>query len=315
MGRPFGSLSMVEELLRNFMLTHNNYTDEDIEFWKKFECQYIIVGKEVAPTTGTPHLQGYVELIKRTSFSSLLKIIPAGVHIERRKGTQKQAIVYCSKDGDTFSVGEPKRQGSRSDYDLAKHLLTNSVSIATALDEYEDFIIGTLNAYEKLQKYISVGGTRVKPTVIWIYGPGGSGKTERAYSLAGDSVYKVDLLDKGWFDGYDRHKTVIIDDFCCDEDNAQLFKTILAITDRYPLRVNVKGCTVWFTPEQIIFTSQSPPWFIWPPDQTRHNDKPGPEMFSRGVKLRQIMRRITKVEFMEKDSNELEYPELINIPK
>lgn len=304
-----------DRLLRNFVLTHNNYTQEDIEFWKKFECQYIIIGKETAKTTGTPHLQGYVELLKRTTFSSVIKQIPRGVHIEPRRGSQKNAIDYSKKDGDFFEVGEPKRQGSRSDYDLAKYLLSNSVSISTAMEEYDDFTIGTLNAYEKLQKYIEVGGSRVKPCVTWIYGPGGSGKTERAYNLAGNSVYKVDLLDKGWFDGYDRHKTVIIDDFCCDEDNAQLFKTILAITDRYPLRVNVKGCTVWFTPEQVIFTSQSPPWKIWPPDQTRYNDKPGPDMFSRGVKLRQIMRRITRVEYLDKASDDLSYPVLINLPE
>ena len=301
-------------LLRNFVFTHNNYKEEDLEFWRNYKCKYIIIGKEVA-STGTPHLQGYVELLKRKSFKSIVDEIPQGVHIEPRRGTQKQAMDYCKKEGDYLEVGEPKRQGSRSDYELAKYLLENSITISQAMNDYDDFSIGTLTAYEKLQKYVSVGNNRCKPCVTWIYGPGGSGKTQRAYEIAGDSVYKVDLIDKGWFDGYDRHETVIIDDFCCSQDDEQLFKTILAISDRYPLRVNVKGCTVWFTPKQVIFTSQQAPWEIWQPDTTRVREKPGPEMFSRGVKLRQIMRRIDKVEYMNKPSEELLYPELINLPE
>lgn len=301
-------------LFRNFVFTHNNYTDKDLTFWQNYKCSYIIIGKEIA-STGTPHLQGYVELVKRKTFKSIIDEIPQGVHIERRRGTQKHAIDYSKKEGDYLEVGEPKKQGSRNDYVLAKYLLENNITIASAMQEYEDFTLGTLTAYEKLQKYISIGNTRTKPTVIWIYGPGGSGKTLRAYELAGNSVYKVDLIDKGWFDGYDKHETVIIDDFCCSQDDEQLFKTILAITDRYPLRVNVKGCTVWFTPNQVIFTSQQAPWEIWQPDTTRVREKPGPEMFSRGVKLRQIMRRITKVIYLDKPSADLDYPELINLPE
>lgn len=302
------------KLYRNFVFTHNNYSDEDLTFWQNYESMYIIIGKEVA-STGTPHLQGYVELIKRKTFKKIIDEIPQGVHIEPRRGTQKQAIDYCKKEDDYIEVGEPKRQGSRSDYDLAKYLLHNQITLSTAIEEYDDFTIGTLTAYEKLQKYVSTGNDRCKPCVTWIYGPGGSGKTLRAYELAGNSVYKVDLIDKGWFDGYDRHETVIIDDFCCSQDDEQLFKTILAISDRYPLRVNVKGCTVWFTPKQVIFTSQQAPWEIWQPDTTRVREKPGPEMFSRGVKLRQIMRRIDKVIYLDKPSTDLLYPELINIPE
>lgn len=304
-------------LVRNFVFTHNNYLDKDIEFWQAFDCVYIIVGKEVAPSTGTPHLQGYVELKKRVSFKTLIESIPQGVHIEPRRGSQKQAIQYCKKTSDFFEVGEPKRQGSRTDYELARYMLENNMSVVQAMDELENFTIGTIKAYEKLQKYISIGNDRDKPTVTWLYGPGGSGKTSRAYELAGSSVYKCDLLNKGWFDGYDRQEAVIIDDFHCSKDDDELFKTILAITDRYPYRVNVKGCTVWFTPRKVIFTSQQSPWDIWTPDRPiQHvNKKLGPKFYNEGVKLRQIMRRIDTVEYMSKESEDLKYPELINVPK
>lgn len=306
------------EFYRNFVFTHNNFIDKDLEFWNNYKCRYIIYGKEIAPTTGTPHLQGYVELHKRVRFSTLKDTLPQGVHIEPRRGTQSQAIEYCKKSGDYVEVGEPRRQGRRKDYDMARYMVENKMSVQDAMSELEEFTLGTLTAYEKLQKYITSGGDRDKPSVTWIYGPGGSGKTKRAYELAaGATVYKVDLLEKGWFDGYDRHETVIIDDFCCNKDDEQLFKTVLAITDRYPLRVNIKGSTVWFTPKQIIFTSQQAPWEIWTPDNpVKHVDKKlGPEYYNRGVKLRQIMRRINRVEYFETPSDQLIYPLLVNVPE
>ena len=48
---------------QGFCFTHNNWAAEDEEeFRKLFDKGYfrwLIIGKEVAPTTGTPHLQGF----------------------------------------------------------------------------------------------------------------------------------------------------------------------------------------------------------------------------------------------------------------
>ena len=48
--------------------TINDYSEEDIQEMKMFGteyCTYIVFGKEIAPSTGTPHLQGYAELVGR----------------------------------------------------------------------------------------------------------------------------------------------------------------------------------------------------------------------------------------------------------
>lgn len=45
---------------RSWFITHNNYTDEDIRRYDSLKCERIFIGKEVAPTTGTPHLQGFI---------------------------------------------------------------------------------------------------------------------------------------------------------------------------------------------------------------------------------------------------------------
>lgn len=49
--------------VKRFCFTLNNYNDDDLEKLKEYAqqwCQFAIIGKEIAPTTGTPHLQGYM---------------------------------------------------------------------------------------------------------------------------------------------------------------------------------------------------------------------------------------------------------------
>lgn len=313
--------------LRNFVATHNNYTHEDLAKWDSFPCRYLVYAKEKAPTTGTPHLQIYCELENKIAFNTLKELFP-GLHLKPRSGSQQDAINYIKypektksgkekgkekpKPEDLYERGEPKRQGARSDFTLAKQLLENGISIQEAIDEHDDEItIGTIKAYEKLQKYISCCRTRSKPDVYWIYGPGGVGKTYRAYQLAGtDSVFKLDLFDKGWYDGYDRHKTIIIDDFYCDEDDTKLFKEVLQLTDKYSFQGNVKGSSVWISPERIIFTSQRAPWEIWRPKESRYKEEPGPAMFDRDERLRQLMRRIKEVIHIKGERVTLNYPVL-----
>jgi len=51
-----------KETFRNWVFTLNNYTDEDIaRLASPYEqVKFIAYGKEIAPTTNTPHSQGYV---------------------------------------------------------------------------------------------------------------------------------------------------------------------------------------------------------------------------------------------------------------
>lgn len=54
---------------RSWVFTHNNYTDEDIRRYDSLKCERIFIGKEVAPTTGTPHLQGFVRFAQPVRLS------------------------------------------------------------------------------------------------------------------------------------------------------------------------------------------------------------------------------------------------------
>lgn len=108
---------------RAYIFTHNNYTDETIE--KLSKCvgkagiKYIMWGREEAPTTGTPHLQGYMqstEKMKERIFKA------TGLFVQPARGTYEENVTYCTKEGKLEEFGKPdkehkghKGQGARSD--------------------------------------------------------------------------------------------------------------------------------------------------------------------------------------------------------
>lgn len=274
---------------RCFCVTVNNWTEKDYKLALLAPFRYIIIGRERSESN-TPHLQIYLEMKNPISCQSLKnQWFPRG-HIELREGTQQQARTYCMKEH-YAEYGVFAIQGKRNDLTIAMELLESGISIREALKTGKMTTVGTLTAYEKLQKYHVIHRTR--PRVFWIYGPGGSGKTDRAYSLCCSDVIKLDLFEKGWFESYDRHRSIIIDDLEFDTDDKLLFKTLLSILDKNPYRGNVKNSSVSIAAEIIVITSQLAPWEIW--KNWGYVGDPGPAMYDSHVELRQIMRRIEEV--------------------
>lgn len=109
--------------LRNFCFTLNNYAVQDFDTLRSSPLfSYVIIGREIS-SSGTPHLQGYAELKKRTRFNTLKSHLPHGIHVERRKGTAQQASDYCKKDGDYEEVGLMKQPGKRNDLEILREAI------------------------------------------------------------------------------------------------------------------------------------------------------------------------------------------------
>ncbi len=71
---------------KHWCFTINNYTSDDIPV--SDQIQYIILGKEVAPDTGTPHYQGYVVFKTQLRMTQVSKIMPrASLGIKYTKST------------------------------------------------------------------------------------------------------------------------------------------------------------------------------------------------------------------------------------
>lgn len=85
---------------RFFAFTWNNYTISDMEHIKGYMANNYTYyfGEEIAPTTGTPHLQGCLEFKNEVSREKLRKEFP-GMSIDFCKKSIWANRKYCGKDG------------------------------------------------------------------------------------------------------------------------------------------------------------------------------------------------------------------------
>jgi len=233
-----------------YCFTWNNYSEESLKtissFYEK-ECKYLVYGKEIAPSTLTPHLQGFFTLKKKRSIVALRKL---GVecHLEAAKGTSLEASAYCKKDGDFKEWGEAPTPGKRSDLSL----LCDAIKEGRPINEVAEIDPATyvrnyrgLAVYQALQtkdyNHDDVRG-------IWYWGPPGTGKSRAARALS-TSLY-IKSQNK-WFDGYAGETHILIDDL----DTNVLGHHLKLWGDRYAVSGEIKGGTVKLTHTCLIITS------------------------------------------------------------
>ncbi|ADD62455.1 replication-association protein [Cyclovirus PK5222] len=250
---------MANRTVRRFCFTWNNYPDTAYEkcetFIQKF-CKYGIVGEELAPTTGTPHLQGFCNLRKPTRFSTIKKHLDNSIHIEKANGSDEQNQAYCSKTGIFFEEGSPTKQGQRNDLQLLVDDVIGHPDIKTKdiAAKYPSTFVRYFRGIKELQRVVHPVAERMFKTEVYYYwGPPGTGKSRRALEEAqatgnGSIYYKPRGL---WWDGYEQQDSVIIDDFY----GWIKYDELLKITDRYPYKVQIKGGFEEFTSKKIFITS------------------------------------------------------------
>lgn len=124
----------------SYVFTHNNYSAATLEHYGSIasdeSCVYLVYGKEVAPTTGTPHLQGYVQFSVRKRINVVRRLFP-GAHLELARGTPEQCRNYCIKDGDFTEFGDFDScvsQGKRTDIDAYRDWLTEQTEYPSNAD-------------------------------------------------------------------------------------------------------------------------------------------------------------------------------------
>lgn len=241
--------------VRNFCFTLNNYTPEEEKKIQTLEnIQYLIYGKELAPTTGTPHLQGYIQLQKQIVFSKCTNMIPRW-NICISKGTAEQNIAYCSKSGDVFCLGEPKNPGKRNDLQTMLQEVKQGSNMRQVIEMCSNY--QSIKTAEKLMQYYEQP-RHGQTFVYWFYGKAGVGKTEISRKILGQDCY---VKDSGKFwNSYDGQINVLIDDF--RKDNFP-FDYLLRVLDRYPMIIEVKGSSRQLKAQLIVITSDRAPWDIW----------------------------------------------------
>lgn len=274
----------------NVCFTLNNYGEGE---WTSFlewkECSYLCMGREVGDS-GTPHIQGYIELKKKKSLRTLKKF-NSRAHWEPRRGTGEQAATYCKKDGNFVETGKIKTpgQGKRNDLASIPELLNKHKSVRGILKERE-CNIQQIRTAEKYLTYLEEP-RNWKPHVTWIWGASGVGKSKLAWQLSEASdTYSKD--GEKWWDGYDGHETVIMDDFRAGN---MKFNYLLKVLDRYPLRVEFKGGYRQLRAKKIIITT------ILHPENVYQLE---------GEPIKQLIRRIDDVIFVRE---EIEGPRFVEV--
>lgn len=243
--------------VRRFCFTWNNYTEEAYKKCEDFintYCKYGIVGEEIAPNTGTIHLQGFCNLHKPIRFNKIKKHLDNSIHLEKANGSDEDNQKYCSKSGIYFEKGTPCSQGHRSDLQAVVETIAQSNSTL------QDIATKHPTAYIRYHKGIREYLRMVKPIqerqhktlVYYFWGPPGSGKSRRALEEAKATNQPIYYKPRGlWWDGYNQQPNVIIDDFY----GWIKYDEMLKIMDRYPYKVQVKGGFEEFTSERIWITS------------------------------------------------------------
>lgn len=244
---------------RAYCFTLNNPNDADYLNVRALaeDSKYMIYGKETGEN-GTFHLQGYVMFANARSFNSL-KIALGRAHIEAAKGSPQQNIAYCSKQGEIVEVGERPKQGARSDVRKAIDIVKETSrmkDVVAAVPSYQGIKVAEmyLKYHEEPRNW--------KPEVRWYYGATGEGKTKLArewLSEGGEEVYTC-LSDSKWWEGYDGHSSVLIDDFRKDFCK---FHVLLRLLDRYDFRVEVKGASRQLRARKIAITTPYHPRLVY----------------------------------------------------
>lgn len=256
---------------RAYVFTWNNYPEDSDECLTSLNYEYMVYGREVAPSTGTPHIQGYVYLRNANTMKAIEKRC-RGIHLAKALGSADSNFNYCSKEGNYIELGKkPIGQGKRSD-------IASTIEMVKEGARMKDIVLQASNLQcitvaEKSFKYLEQE-RKWKPYVEWYYGETGTGKTKTAYEEL-DEPYTA-MSTGRWFEGYDAHENVVIDDMRKD---FMKFHELLRLLDRYPMRVETKGGSRQFLAKRIIITSAYHP----------------KELFDTREDIDQLIRRIDKI--------------------
>lgn len=268
--------------------TLNNYTHQEEAALEALvesgALTYLVYGREVAPSTGTPHLQGYCRLSggegQRKRRNQVRRLLGGRVYLALLKGTPQQAAAYCKKGSQTkaswkldgvngptygldadvveFGVLDPlQRPGRRCDLDEVRMMIRAGTTRLDIADAHFAKWCFHDKAFEKYRKLIYVAESRIQLRVILLWGAPGSGKSYYAHAAHPGRWYDSPSPKAEWFDGYDVlvHDAVLFDDIG-DDIPLNTFKKLL---DIYPMQVPTKGDFVPYGPSFVYVTTNAVP--------------------------------------------------------
>lgn len=272
---------------RAWVFTLNNYNDEDerhIQNTIGTLARYVVYGREIAPETGTPHLQGYIYFTNQRQRKSVARLLPRA-RLDVANGTPLQNKQYCTKDGNFYEFGtipmeksDAQRKGGAGN----AQRYSNAIELAKRGD-----MAGICESDPKMfllhgprLESLYAPETRPLEGVLlheWWVGPSGSGKSKLLWELYPKHFAKG--LNK-WWDGYKHEPVVAIEEWAPKNDCTA--SALKKWADRYPFPGEIKGgCLQHLRPKKIIVLSNYTPQ----------------QCFLNSEDLEPILRRFTVIHF------------------
>lgn len=266
---------------RNFCFTFNNYPDTTLV--DQLDCKYIAYSKEVAPTTGTPHLQGWVTFKNAKTHKQVCKLMP-GCHISVMIGSLAENDIYCSKAAELTERGEkPISNDNKGRAEQMRWQRAREFAKEGNLDAIDADIF--IRHYSALKRISTDYVRKPKPVDVrcyWVYGSTGTGKSHAVETTYPD-CYKKNMDDPKWFCGYQGEDVVYLEDI--DKYQVKWGGMLKRLCDKWPLLVNVKGSMVYIRPRVVIITSNYRIEEIWQDSGT----------------LEPLLRRFTEIEKLDRE--------------
>jgi len=268
--------------------TANNYTHAMETVLKGMDCVYLVYGREVAPTTGTKHLQIYVYFRSQKMLSTLRRALP--IWWQPARGEPSKNRIYCTKDGDFFERGTIPTDRSvarQRGGDSTKENWDEIVGACKrgAFDEVPaEIVMKHYPTMKALRKDYMVDPPALDASdmpAYWFYGAAGTGKSQFAREIFPD-IFDKQASNK-WFCGYQSQQTVLVDDF--DVRHAKEVYELKRWGDRFAFPCETKNGSLKIRPKYVVVTSNYHPNQIW----------------TQSADLEPIMRRYRVVRFYKEN--------------
>jgi len=258
-----------------FCWTLNNPTVDEFTRAKTLhgDLQYTIFQVEKGANE-TIHLQGYSEFKRVVTFNVAKQDIGDRDHLEKRRGSQSQAIDYCKKP-DTFvstggmgaifgrhEIGTPKKIGSGVGPGGVVELIKDlSISLSDVFEAQPMLYIKNHSGIEKARElYWEEHKDRPRPLVFIYFGPTGVGKSlfaRKEYPNAFHPPWPTG--GRWWWPGYDHEEVVILDEF----RHQISFTNMIKLLDSGPFVCENKGGNKFVTSDTYVITTNLNPFTEW----------------------------------------------------
>lgn len=246
---------------RNFCFTWNNYDDESINFLSNVSCKYVAYSEEIAPTTLTKHLQGYISFNNAKTLQQARASLP-GCHVETMLGSIAQNEDYCSKAGQLIERGvKPISNDNKGRAEKLRWQRAKDLAKAGKLEDIDaDIFVRCYSTLKNIQKDHLIKPPPEDVKCFWIHGPTGTGKSHAVETTFPD-CYKKQMDDLKWFDLYNGEDVIYLEDL--DKYQVKWGGLLKRLADRWPMLASIKGSMRYIRPKMVIVTSNYHPEEIW----------------------------------------------------